>query len=80
MGKFETSKDKFDLLKNGTKWWVISTAGVADAWSCHHFINEVTTYLPNSNTGVQNYLDRVILQKVRTLLKHVAILNVEFVC
>jgi len=57
MGKFETSKEKFDFLINGTKWWAISTAGVADAWSCHHFINEVTTYLPNSNTGVQNYLD-----------------------
>ena len=46
MVKFETSKEKFDFLVNGTKWWVISTAGVTDPWSSREYIKEAKTNSP----------------------------------
>merc|ERR1712150_273801 len=30
----ENSKERIDFQINGSKWWVISMAGLVDAWNC----------------------------------------------
>ena len=54
MVKFETAKEKFDFLVNGTKWWVISIVGVTDSWSCREYLVEDTT---NVHEFVRIHLD-----------------------